>query len=354
MRRFLSTGVAVCLVAGGAIATGLRVSPYTTGGGSGGSGGTYTGAAPIDVTGSVISCIPASGVVGGCVAAGTQVLPGGKTFSSDGGQSSGVVAGNFRAQYAPHGTTSGPWQDGGAYNLGGFNCGNPPGLTGNGLWEHGVPCVTDYTGPMEVTANYPDIYYDGDDICTIELTTPPQNPRAAGCNLTVMNGPQKNFWVRHDGSMWTLGDIVFHRSGGHSISVDQSPGSITLRGNIPSNIGFTYGAVYSTNNGTEDVNTYIHNFYNGGQPQAAVDYGGSVEVHVSEATVAWDHQAAFAQYGKDGVYQAPFGLQKGNEWGHKQDCPAKLDGGGGTIAYFVDAGWGVCDTTGWHKLSLVP
>ena len=328
--------------------TSPRIVPYSGGVSvSGGGGTTYTGTAPIDVTGTVISCIPASGVVGGCIAAGTQTLPGDKTFSSDGGQSSGVVAGNFRAQYVPYGTTSGPWQDGGAYSLGGFNCGAPNGLAGSGLWEHGVPCLSDLTGPLEVTGNYPDIWYDGDDICTMEIQTPPQNPRALGCNLTVQNGAQKNFWVRHDGSVWTLGDLIFHNSGGHSIGVDQSPGSITLRGSIPSNIGFDYGAVYSTNRTTLDVNTYIHSFFNNGQPQAAVDYGGAVEVHASEATVAWDHQAAFQQYGKTGQYPAPFGLQTCVEWGHRAACPMQLDGGASIFGCFTDAGWAACGPAGW-------
>lgn len=335
--------------------TSPRIVPYSGGVSvSGGGGTTYTGTAPIDVTGTVISCIPASGVVGGCLTAGTQTLAGGKTFQGDGGQGTGVKAGHFWALDVPYGTQSGPWQDGGSYVLGGYNCGRPSGLTGDGLWEHGVPCLTGYTGPMEITANYPDIFYDGDDIATVEITTPPQNPRAAGSNLTVMNGPQKNFWVRHDGSVWTLGNINFHTAGGHTIYVDQSPGSITLQGNIPSGIGADYGAVYSGNASVLGVNTFIHNFFNSGVTQGAIDYAGAWHVRVPEATVAWDHPAAYIQWGHTGDYPAPFGASVGSEWGHKQDCPAKLDGGAGTIAYFADAGWGVCDALGWHRLALVP
>lgn len=265
-----------------------------------------------------------------------------------------VIADYYRAQYVPYLSTSGPWQDGGSYALGGFNCGRPPGLTGDGLWEHGVPCITDYTGPMEITANYPDIYYDGDDICTVEITTPPNNPRAAGCNLTVMNGPQKNFWVRHDGSVWTLGNINFHQSGAHVIYVDQAPGYIELKGNIASNLGFTYASIYTDNVSTLSANSYIQSWYNGGQPQAAVDYGGAFEAHVSEATVAWDHAAAFSQYGKVGDYPAAFGASTGKEYGHKLDCPAMTDGGAGTIAYFEDAGWATCNRTGWHVIGEGP
>jgi len=58
-----------------------RIVPYSGGSVSGGGGATYTGAAPIDVTGTVISCTPASGVADGCMTAGTQTIGGAKVWN---------------------------------------------------------------------------------------------------------------------------------------------------------------------------------------------------------------------------------------------------------------------------------
>lgn len=92
MRRFVSFAAAALLVAGVVWGAGLRVSPLVTSPGGttiiiGVDGGTtYTGTAPIDVTGSVISCLPAddssSGgtTQGGCITSGTQYIPGTKVW----------------------------------------------------------------------------------------------------------------------------------------------------------------------------------------------------------------------------------------------------------------------------------
>ena len=162
-------------------------------------------------------------------------------FSSDGGQSSGVVAGNFHAQLA---LPAPPRGRGGTARAGWVQLALPmDSLTAVVGARRAVVSPDSNRVRSEVTGTIPT---SG----TMATTSARwrfkrrHRTRVRHCNLTVQNGPQKNFWVRHDGSVWTLGDLIFHNSGGHSIGVDQSPGSITLRGSIPSNIGFDYGAVH--------------------------------------------------------------------------------------------------------------
>jgi len=288
-----------------------------------------------DGTDAQADCIPASNVERSCVNT-PRIVEGAQNFVSE----EGVTGNYFTAKNVPYGTMSGPWQDGGVRAVGGFNCGGP-----GSLWYHGVPCLADHTGPLEITGWY-DPEYDGEDIANVELTTPPNAPRKYGYIVTAMNGPTKMWWVRYDGATRQNGNILLNGTDARIQATGNIASHIGIEGNITPGSGSR--AVYITNSNRLSTGDQIVEFYNN-KPATlvgSVDYGGAYTSAADAPTEGADHHAAYQATGT-----AAFASAVGKSWDERGDCPAE-HGGPGLLGYFTNVGWAACDSKGWHRIAL--
>lgn len=285
------------------IATAVRASPSQC----------YTGTPPISISGSAISCLPASGVAGGCLTTTEQTIAGAKTFNSDGGVWVDHATGNV-----PYGSKIGPWNDpatygdGGVRPLGIYNCGGPTSAV-----SHGVHCLTNQTGPLEISGYVPPDSVSPDQ-CNIEAASSEQ--RSVGYLLCTQNGPTKVWKVSVAGATEQAWLQHFTNAGAAYIIADQPNTEIELYGNFTPGLGGGLVGIANVAGNLAPGDYYIGG-YATGIKQWDIDWGGSLRSSANAQVSTVDHRATVTNV----TGTAPLAFIKGQAQANLQVCD--LDAG---------------------------
>lgn len=249
-------------------------------------------------------------------------------FVADAGYTGWMAYGSFTA-----GWTGASYDgDGGSRSMGVFNCGSK-----DAQLAHGVQCLTNQTGPLEISG-YAKTYGAGVDVCSVELQS--VEARGDGYLVCAQNGPTKVWAVGIGGSTYQDGLLHFRQAGQAYIIADQGPSYIEMVGNHG-----TGGAVVALSSaGTwHDQDDFIQGYVLGVE-QWGIGKRGALKTTVNQAASTTDPLAAIDIQGT-----GPLARSNGIAFASFQPCNADA---GSLLQYASDnKEWYRCNGTAWAQLA---